>query len=127
MVEPVSNTTVPNAVAKVASVEHRQGVEATTQDRDVPVSREEAETKKDKDREGRRLAALSELQDEILSQAGVDNAHLRISEDKVSGRYVYETVHNDTGEVMKQYPAEQLLRSIRFLRVMEGIMVDRRA
>ena len=126
--EPVSNTTVPSLVAgKVASVEHRQVVEMTTQDRGVPASKKEAETNRDKQREEKRLEALTELHDEIMKQSGVEDAHLRIQEDQQSGRIVYQTIDNESGEVKKQYPADEILRSIRYLRALQGLMVDRRA
>jgi len=128
MVEPVSNTTVPNLVAdKVTSVEHRQAVENTVNDRDVSKSREDAESKKDKEREERRLAALGDLHEEIMKQSGVDDGHLRIREDEISGRTIYETVDNESGEVLKQFPAEEILRSVRYLKMVSGMMVDRRA
>ena len=128
MVEPVTHISVPGFADRAATVGQKQGVSATTQDRDVPASREEADINKDKQREQRRLAALGELQDEILENAGIGgNTALRIEEDRISGRVVYSAVDKDTGEVIKQFPAEQILRSIRYLRLLTGVMVDRSA
>lgn len=128
MVEPVSNSTIPSLVAgKVASVENRQIVERTIQDRGVSYSKKEDDTKKDKEREDRRLAALGELHEEVMKHAGVSDGHLRISEDEISGRTVYQTVDDASGKVIKQYPAEEILRSARVLRVLQGMLVDRRA
>ncbi len=128
MVEPVTHIAVPGFADKAAAVEHKQGVRATTQDRDVSASQKEAELNKDKERERRRLSALGELQDKILENAGVaGSTALRIEEDPISGRVIYQAVHKETGEVIKQFPAEEILRSARFLRLLTGVMVDRRA
>lgn len=128
MVEPVTHISVPGFADRAATVGQKQGVQATTQDRDVPPSKEEADLDKDKQREQRRLSALGELQDEILENAGIGgNTTLRIEEDQISGRIVYSAIDKDTGEVVRQFPAEEILRSIRFLRLLTGVMVDRSA
>ena len=128
MVEPVTHISVPGFADKAAAVEHKQGVQATTQDRDVRASKKDAGLNKDKEREQRRLAALEELHEEIIKNAGLDGGTtLRIQEDQITGRIIYQSVDKETGEVIKQFPAEQILRSIRFLRLLTGVMVDRRA
>ncbi len=127
MVEPVTHTSVPGIAPRATTVEQKQGQQATQQDRDVRASKEDAELNKDKEREHRRLEALEELHEEILAHAGNSNAALRIEEDTISGRTIYQAVDKDSGEVLKQFPAEEILKSVRFLRFMTGMMVDRKA
>jgi len=47
-----------------------------------------------------------------------------IDHDSDSGRFVYRLVHEDTGEVLKQFPDEYVLRRVAYYRELEGIAVD---
>lgn len=128
MVEPVTHITVPGIAPKATTVEPKQGNEATAQDRDVRSSKEDSELDKDKQREHRRLAALEELHDEIMAQAGVHaDAALKIEEDAVTGRPVFMAVDKASGEVIRQFPSEEILKSVRWLQYMSGVLVDQRA
>lgn len=54
---------------------------------------------------------------------------LRINLDSGSGRFVYQGVDTKTGEVITQFPADQILKQIAFVREREGangIVVDKK-
>lgn len=47
-----------------------------------------------------------------------------IDQDIDSGRFVYRLINEDTGEVLKQFPGDYVLRRVAFYRELEGIAVD---
>lgn len=54
---------------------------------------------------------------------------LRINLDKASGRFVYQGVDTKTGEVLTQFPAEEVLKQLAFVRKRagaDGIVVDKK-
>ena len=52
------------------------------------------------------------------------NTTLRIEQDEASGRFVYQSIDNASGEVLRQFPPEQILEFLAFYREPEGIVVD---
>lgn len=52
------------------------------------------------------------------------NTSLRIEQDDVSGRFIYQSVDNDTGEVVKQFPPEDILEILSLFRDPEGVVLD---
>ena len=51
--------------------------------------------------------------------SSADDRHMRISRDEVARRFVYRSVEADTGDVVWQYPAEEMLRRAHYLRHVE--------
>ena len=49
---------------------------------------------------------------------------LKISQDEASGRFVYKTVDDKTGEVVRQFPPEEILNFISRFREAAGLLVD---
>lgn len=52
------------------------------------------------------------------------NTRLSIVHDETTNRYVFKSVDPDTGEVIRQYPTEQMLRQIARIREITGLTVD---
>lgn len=52
---------------------------------------------------------------------------LRIEKDKGSNLFVYQSVNPKSGEVVSQYPTEQILQFISYYREKEGLAVDQSA
>lgn len=52
------------------------------------------------------------------------NTRLQIEHDEGSGLFVYRAIDRDTGEVVRQYPADEILRFISYFRESEGLVVD---
>jgi len=52
------------------------------------------------------------------------NTRLQIEHDENTGLFVYKSVNADSGEIVRQYPAEEILRFISFYREREGVIVD---
>lgn len=49
---------------------------------------------------------------------------LKISQDSDSGRFVYKSVDDETGEVVRQFPPEEILNFISRFRDAAGLLVD---
>jgi len=52
---------------------------------------------------------------------------LRIEFDTDAGRYVYQSVQTGTGEVVQQFPTEEALRRLSYLRDVAASKVDKQA
>ncbi len=52
---------------------------------------------------------------------------LSIDKDAATGTFVYRAIDRETGDVIHQYPGEDMLAVIRFMRDFEGMLVDQRA
>jgi len=52
------------------------------------------------------------------------NSRFSIDRDRDSGRFVYRLVDSETGEVVKQFPGDYVLRRVAYYRELEGIAVD---
>jgi len=47
-----------------------------------------------------------------------------IDHDSDSGRFVYRLINSDTGEVLKQFPGDYVLRRVAYYRELEGLAFD---
>jgi uncharacterized FlaG/YvyC family protein len=56
----------------------------------------------------------------------IPSGRFSIDQDSDSGRFVYRLIHSDTGEVLKQFPGDYVLRRVAYYRELEGIAVDSR-
>lgn len=68
-----------------------------------------------------------EFINDLLSNLLADDfnsSRLQIEEDKESGLFVYQTIDKKSGEVVRQFPPEEILKLITRIRKAEGIIVD---
>lgn len=52
---------------------------------------------------------------------------LSIAEDESTGWFVYQTIDGRSGELIRQWPREEILRAAGYLSELEGLLVDERA
>jgi len=69
---------------------------------------------------------LNELLEEIIED-GRPNRAIRVSRDEESGRFVYRSVDIASGEVIRQFPPEEILRLVRAVREAAGLVLDESA
>lgn len=74
----------------------------------------------------RGTAAGTARRNRAVASAVPDGARLHISRDETTGDYIYRTVDRDTGEMIKQWPREDMLRLRRYLHWVAGRLLDRR-
>ena len=65
--------------------------------------------------------------EKLIKKTLPSNSKLQVEKDKELGTYIYRTINPDTGEVIMQWPAEQLLAMREYLKEMEGVLVDTKA
>jgi flagellar protein FlaG len=67
--------------------------------------------------------------DELFKRLGVAgpnfDARLSIVQDDVTRDFVYRILNTQTGEVVRQFPKEEMLELLRFLSEKQGLVVDR--
>jgi flagellar protein FlaG len=68
--------------------------------------------------------AAEAITDFIPDEEVLNNTTLRIEQDEATGRFIYQSVDNVSGEVLRQFPPEQILEFLAFYREPEGIVVD---
>ncbi|MBI1239812.1 MAG: hypothetical protein GC199_10785 [Alphaproteobacteria bacterium] len=54
-------------------------------------------------------------------------SRLSIDRDDQVERFIYRSIDRETGEVLGQWPADQVLHAMRHLREVEGLIVDAKA
>ena len=71
------------------------------------------------------LEKAAELVEQFLPEENTaPNTKLRIDRDESSGNFIYQSVDEETGEVIRQFPSEEILKVLSFYRELEGIAVD---
>ena len=73
------------------------------------------------------LERANEILNDTLGAQEPANSRLRVELDEGSGRFIYKSVDAETGEVIRQYPPEQVLRRLAFYRELQGLTVNEKA
>jgi len=61
----------------------------------------------------------------LIRRSLPSNSKLQIEQDEETGTFIYHSVDPDTGEVLRQWPSEQLLKLREHLSEMEGVLFDK--
>ncbi len=69
-------------------------------------------------------AATEPAPAKVLAALAPDNTRLSIVHDEATGRYVFKSINQETGEVIRQYPTEDMLSQIARMRQVAGLTVD---
>ena len=77
--------------------------------------------------EGPLEKAAKLVEELMLSEDTAPNTKLRIDRDESSGNFIYQSVDEESGEVITQFPTEKILKVLSFHRELEGIAVDEKA
>ncbi|MBT3361931.1 MAG: flagellar protein FlaG [Rhodospirillaceae bacterium] len=118
----MSNPLPPPSVIKVV---RREDSEATS-DTIAKVASVENNAPEKQKPEGVPNSKLNELQQLTEQAFAADDLRLSISFEKSIGRFVYRGVDRETGEVVREYPPEEVIERIAHLREIAGIAVDRK-
>lgn len=86
---------------------------------------EESDTGNRSDTGGRDpLELAAEQLTRLIPEEALNDTSLKIDLDELSGRFIYQSVDNESGEVIRQFPPEELLRLLSIVRDAEGLAVD---
>ncbi len=77
--------------------------------------------------DGDPIAKAESVINQLVELVDHPNSRLQIELHEKTGQFVYKAVNTESGEVLKQYPAEQVLRQIEFFREIQGLAVNRTA
>ncbi|MBL4665980.1 MAG: flagellar protein FlaG [Sneathiella sp.] len=121
-VAPISKTSI--SIPDVKSEENApERISGRTEDKDVPVRQPVFEQKTEIEDPVRRAEqAIGPFFEDANNPIG----RFSIDQDIDSGRFVYRLVNTDTGEVIKQFPGDYVLRRVAYYRELEGLAVDSR-
>ncbi len=72
-----------------------------------------------------RVGKIEQLRRAAEEAVSRDNVRLSIIYDEPTERFVYRGLDPDTGEVVRQYPTDELLERAARLRELRGITIDR--
>ena len=73
-----------------------------------------------------RVEVLQATVEKLIKKSLPGNSKLQIERDKTTGTFIYRSIDADTGQVIKQWPSEQLLALREYLTQMEGMLVDKK-
>ena len=74
---------------------------------------------------GQRVEILEEAVEKLIRRSLPSNSKLQIEQDRETGTFIYRSVDPETGEVLRQWPPEQLLNLREHLSEVEGILFDK--
>ena len=64
---------------------------------------------------------------EAFIPTGEDNTKLSIEKDETTGQFIYRALDKESGEIVHQFPPEDILRVLRAKRKAEGLVIDKKA
>jgi flagellar protein FlaG len=73
-----------------------------------------------------RVEVLQATVEKLIKKSLPGNSKLQIERDQTTGTFIYRSVDADTGQLIKQWPSEQLLALREYLTQMEGMLVDKK-
>ena len=75
---------------------------------------------------GQRVEILEAAVEKLIRRSMPSNSKLQIEQDRETGTFIYRSVDPETGEVLRQWPPEELLKVRSHLDAVEGLLVDKR-
>ena len=128
-----AGTTAPGVIQKTAPPPKREGGAATDNTKGTPVtvSAEQSQAinkllQNETKETGDFVSQAEAILNKALSLKSADTK-LSIDVDDGTGLFVYKSVDKNSGEVISQFPAEEVLALIAYYREAEGLVVDENA
>jgi flagellar protein FlaG len=73
-----------------------------------------------------RVMVMQAVIEKLIKKSLPSNSKLQIDHDAATGTYIYRAINPETGEVISQYPPEQLVKLREYLAEVEGLLVDKK-
>ncbi len=125
MIGPVGNTP-PGAETIRLPTERVRAQGPAVQSQEEADSRAEAATEAARTNAAAIVPEVADLA-EALNAKRNSSAYLRIEQDEGTGRFVYKSVDSETGEVVREWPEEEMRRALKQLGELRGVLVNRSA
>ena len=128
MVNPVG---IPSATNEVIRPQDVVGERAGRPARENPPERESAVGRPQLEEAPQQASDAAKLLEDKINTFAPEifgqSSRLSIEADEATGHFVYKKVDKQTGEVLSQWPEEDLMRMLEFLNEAEGLVVNREA
>ena len=72
-----------------------------------------------------RVEVLQAAVGKLIRRILPGNSRLKIERNKETGAFIYRSFDPETGELLKEWPSEELLELREHLKEMEGLLVDK--
>ena len=72
-----------------------------------------------------RVEALEAAVEKLIRRNLPTNTKLQIEQNRETGTFIYRSVDPETGEVVRQWPPEELLKMREHLAEFEGLLIDK--
>jgi flagellar protein FlaG len=89
-----------------------------------PLASQSDRTARGENQTAHRLDKIGEIMEAKLSELLGLNIRLSIEQDQEAGVFVYKAVNRATGEVIRQYPTEEMLKLMSYYHQTEGLSVN---
>ena len=122
-VSEISASVGTKSVSAAGPIVNASSKETVSQPRVEPVDPAPATRPREADDAKELEQALNERISRYLST----NVRLQIDKDRDTGHFVYKSIDSQTGELHKQFPAEDILRMLAFFRELDGLLYDQEA
>ena len=73
-----------------------------------------------------RVLVMQAVIEKLIKKSLPSNSKLQIDHDPATGTYIYRAINPETGEVISQYPPEQLVKLREYLAEVEGLLIDKK-
>lgn len=126
MITSVANTSSAQGREPLAPIERSAKAEEKPKQEQTEAVTDVIEAEREQAAEEPKVdrAAAAETLAKALDMDFPKNSSLEIAVNDQDNGFVYRAVDNDTGEVIKQFPAEEVLSRLERLNRMQGLAVD---
>jgi len=112
MVDPISNAVNPREIGVGQSRQQTSPTSPAQPDPATHLMRSQ------------RVEVLEAAVEKLIRRSLPSNSKLQIEQDKETGTFIYRSIDAETGEVLRQWPSEQLLKLREHLAELEGMFFD---
>jgi flagellar protein FlaG len=113
MVDPISNASTPREIGLNQSRQQNAPASPAMPNASTQLLRTQ------------RVEALEAAVEKLIRRGLPANTKLQIEQDKDTGTFIYRSIDPETGEVVRQWPPEELLKLREHLAEIEGLLVDK--
>jgi flagellar protein FlaG len=113
MVDPISNAPNPREIGPGQSRQQASPAAPALPNPQTQLTR------------AQRVEVLEAAVEKLIRRSLPTNSKLQIEHDEDTGTFIYRSVDPETGEVLRQWPSEQLLKLREHLSEMEGMLFDK--
>ncbi len=123
MVGPINGGAQGAEVIRLIPDRGREGTPDARSGQEV-VSRDGAATEEARGNRAAIVQAAESLVGELRAQARKSRSHLRIERDEETGHFRYQSVDTETGEILQEWPREDVRLALETLNQLRGALID---